>query len=301
MGKGFVFRIGGAAGDGGTSTAENFARICVRAGLYTFTYTSYQSVIRGGHVWVQVRANEDWVWSQGQDPDLLIALNAQSGEIHAPQVRSGGAILVDEGLAVDGAKLRADVRVLRMPLVKTATELGVQQLKNVVALSAAMALLDLDPALLEEAIRETWGTKKPQALEGNLKAAARGREWALANGGSLRLGIRFSGKRRLLMSGNNAVALGALAAGCKFFSQYPMTPASSIMHWVAGHAEECGVVMKQAEDELAAINMAIGASHAGARAMTATSGGGFSLMVEALGEAGMTETPVVAVLVQRAG
>jgi len=301
MAKGFIFRIGGAAGDGGTSTAENFARICVRSGLYTFTYTSYQSVIRGGHVWVQVRAEEDPVLSQGERPNLLVALNQQTADIHANQVRDGGAILLDEGLSLEAAKLAKNVRILRMPLVKTATELGVQQLKNVVAVSAAMALLSMDEKLLEEAIRETWGTRKPKALEGNLEAMRRGTAWVAANGGSLKLGVRFSGKRRLLMTGNTAIALGAVAAGCNFFSQYPMTPASSIMHWVAAHAGQCGVVMKQAEDELAAINMCIGAAHAGTRAMTATSGGGFCLMVEALGEAGMTETPVVVALVARCG
>lgn len=301
MSKGFVFRIGGAAGDGGSSSAENFARICVRSGLYTFTYTSYQSVIRGGHVWVQVRAAEDPVLSQGERPDLLLVLNQQTADIHATQVRDGGAILMDEAIQVDAAKLATGVRVLRMPLAKIATELGVQQLKNVVALSAAMALLDMDVGLLEEAIRETWGTRKPKALEGNLEAMRRGTAWIAANGGSMKLGIRFSGKRRLLMTGNNAIALGAVAAGCNFFAQYPMTPASSIMHWVASHALECGVVMKQAEDELAAINMCIGAAHVGTRAMTATSGGGFALMVEALGEAGMTETPIVVALVARCG
>ncbi|EQD30657.1 protein containing Pyruvate flavodoxin/ferredoxin oxidoreductase, partial [mine drainage metagenome] len=103
------------------------------------------------------------------------------------------------------------------------------------------------------------------------------------------------------MSGNQAIALGAVAAGLKFLSQYPMTPATSIMHWLAAHAESFHVVVKQAEDELAAINMAIGASHAGVRAMTATSGGGFALMVEAFGMAAMTETPLVVVESQRSG
>src|SRR3990172_6592100 len=212
MAKGFIFRIGAAAGDGASSTAENFARICVRSGLYTFTYTSYQSVIRGGHVWVQVRAEEDPVLSQGERPTLLIALNQQTVDIHASQVREGGAIILDEGLQLDAGKLAREVRVLRMPLVKAATELGVQQLKNVVALAAAMSLLDMDPGLLEEAIRETWGPRKPKALEGNLEAMRRGRDWVAANGGSLRLGIRFRRERRPLMTGDNGIALGAGAA-----------------------------------------------------------------------------------------
>src|SRR5438876_369740 len=178
-----VFRIGGAAGDGVSSTAESFAKISARSGLHTWTYSSYQSVIRGGHVWTQIRGGLDPVLSHGVDPDVVVALNQQTMDVHQGQVTEGGAI----------------------------------------------------------------------------------------------------------------------AAGVKFLAQYPMTPASSILHWMASHGPPHGVVVKQVEDELAAMNMAVGAGFAGVRAMTATSGGGFSLMVEAIGQAGMTETPLVAILVQRSG
>ena len=298
-----LFRVGGAAGDGVASTAETFARLCVRGGLYVHTYSSYQSVIRGGHGWTQVRASEAPVLSQGEDPNLVICLNQETANIHAPVVQVGGALLYDGSLVkVDGLNLRKDVRQVPLPMNETARGLGEPMLKNVVALGAALALLEIPFAPLESGIKETFGHKKPEIVEMNLKAAHVGFDALQGNGGPLGLGVQFAKyPGRMMLTGNEAVCLGALAAGCKFYAAYPMTPASSILHWLAANGPQRGVVVKQAEDELAVINMAIGAAHAGARAMCATSGGGFSLMVEALGEAGMTETPVVCVLVQRAG
>jgi 2-oxoglutarate ferredoxin oxidoreductase subunit alpha len=303
MANEIVFRIGGAAGDGVSSAAESFAKLCTRHGLYVWTYSSYQSVIRGGHAWTQVRVSDGPVLSQGEDPHVLVALNQQTADIHAPQVVEGGAILHDEDLVtVDEGTVAKGVRIWSMPLVKVGREkTGVVVAKNIVALGAVLNLLDLDMDVLVGILEQTFGHKKRKVVEGNVAAARAGWQWAQEHGGSLGVGFAFSQTRRMMITGNHAICLGAVAAGCKFLAQYPMTPASSILHWMAAHAKETGVVVKQVEDELAAINMAIGAGFAGVRAMTATSGGGFSLMVEALGEAGMTETPVVAVLAQRGG
>ena len=298
-----AFRVGGAAGDGVASTAETFARMCVRGGLYVHTYSSYQSVIRGGHVWTQVRASEGPVLSQGEDPNLLICLNQETATIHVTQVAESGAVLFDpSAVKLDGLPLRTDVRKVPLPMVATARDLGEAMMKNVVALGAALALLEIPFGPLEHGIRETFGHKKPEIVEMNLKAAHTGYDALRADGGPLGLGVRF-GKQpgRMMMTGNEAMCLGALAAGCRFYAAYPMTPASGILHFLAAQGPKHGVVVKQAEDELAVVNMTIGAAHAGARAMCGTSGGGFSLMVEALGQAGMTETPIVCVLVQRSG
>ena len=298
-----ILRIGGAAGDGGSSTAESFAKICTRSGLYAFTYTSYQSVIRGGHMWVQVRASEEPLLSQGERPHVLICLNQPTADIHVPQVREGGAVIFDsESVKVEKDRLPDAVRVLAFPLARMARQYGNNPLmKNTVALGAAIRLFDMDLKVVEGAFRRIWGNKKEEVVQANVKAATAGYGHPDGHGGSLNLGLTYSNKPRILITGNQAIALGALAAGCKFLAQYPMTPASSIMHWMADHAPEHGVVVKQVEDELAAVNMAIGAGFAGARAMTATSGGGFSLMVEGLGQGGMVEAPVVVVLAQRAG
>ena len=297
-----TFRVGGAAGDGVASIAETFARLCVRGGLYVHTYSSYQSVIRGGHVWTQVRAAPGPVLSQGEDPNLLVCLNQETANIHIPLVCAPGAVICDASFKLDGLTARPGVRLVKLPMVQAARDLGEAQMKNVIALGGALALLDVAFAPLEASIRDVFGHKKPEIVEMNLKAAHTGYDAIPSHGGSLNLGVPYGkGPGRMMMTGNEAMAVGALAAGVKFHAQYPMTPASGILHWLASHGPKHGVVVKQAEDELAVVNMTIGAAHAGARAMCATSGGGFALMVEALGQAGMTETPIVVALVQRTG
>ncbi len=298
-----VFRIGGAAGDGVSSTAESFAKMCSRSGLHVWTYSSYQSVIRGGHVWTQVRGSNAELLSHGSLPNVLVCLNQQTMDVHQGDVPDGGAIVYDADLVKpDLVKVRKGVRLLGIPLRKLAqTIVPTGIVRNTVALGAAVRLYDIDSRQVESAFKDIWGDKKPEVVQQNVQAAKLGSEAVDKAGGSLGLRMTFSNEPRYLMTGNEAVALGALAAGVKFHAQYPMTPASSILHWMAAHGPAHGVVVKQVEDELAAMNMAVGAGHAGARAMVATSGGGFSLMVEAIGQAGMTETPLVAILVQRGG
>ena len=298
-----ALRVGGAAGDGVSSTAESFAKMCARSGLHTWTYSSYQSVIRGGHVWTQVRGGLDPVLSHGDDPDVVLCLNQQTMDVHQADVLDGGAIIFDvDTVKPDPNKIRKTVRLIGVPLRKKAQTLSTNQLmRNTVALGAAVRLFDMDFRHVESAFQDIWGDKKPEVVQQNIQAARLGAEAVEEMGGSLGLGLSYTNEPRYLMTGNEAICLGALAAGVKFLAQYPMTPASSILHWMASHGPQHGVVVKQVEDELAAMNMAVGAGFAGVRSMTATSGGGFCLMVEAIGQAGMTETPLVAVLVQRSG
>jgi len=298
-----TFRVGGAAGDGVSSTAESFAKISARSGLHSWTYSSYQSVIRGGHVWTQIRGGLDPIYSHGVDPDVVVALNQQTMDVHQGDVVEGGAIVFDvDGTKPDPKKLRGNVRLIGIPLRKKAQTLSQNALmRNTVALGAVVRLFDLDFRHVESAFKDIWGDKKPEIVQQNIEAAKLGATEVDAQGGSLNYALPYTNEPRYLMTGNEAMCLGALAAGVKFLAQYPMTPASSILHWMASHGPKYGVVVKQVEDELAAMNMTVGAGFAGVRAMTATSGGGFSLMVEALGQAGMTETPLVAILVQRSG
>jgi 2-oxoglutarate ferredoxin oxidoreductase subunit alpha len=298
-----ALRVGGAAGDGVSSTAESFAKISARSGLHTWTYSSYQSVIRGGHVWTQVRGGLDPLLSHGDDPDIVLCLNQQTMDVHQADVLEGGGIIYDvETVKPDPNKIRKNVRLIGIPLRKKAQAISPNALmRNTVALGAAVALFDMDFRHVESAFKDIWGDKKPEIVQQNVQAAKVGAESVKEMGGSLHLGLAYSNQAKYLMTGNEALCLGALAAGVKFLAQYPMTPASSILHWMASHGPQYGVVVKQVEDELAAMNMAVGAGFAGVRSMTATSGGGFSLMVEAIGQAGMTETPLVAVLVQRSG
>jgi 2-oxoglutarate ferredoxin oxidoreductase subunit alpha len=175
-------------------------------------------------------------------------------------------------------------------------------MQNTVLLGALAFLLGAPWDVFEGSIRAQFGKRKAELSDLNVTVARRGWEYAQKNFAPAgHIALSGDGRRRMVMTGNQAVALGAVAGGCKFYSAYPMTPASSIMHWLAPRAPRYGMIMKQSEDELAAINMAVGAGYAGVRAMVGTSGGGFALMTEAIGMAGMIEAPVVAVLSQRGG
>jgi len=224
-------------------------------------------------------------------------------DVHQADVPEDGAIIYDvDSVKPDPTKIRKNVRLIGIPLRKKAQTLSPNALmRNTVALGAAVQLFDMDFRHVESAFKDIWGDNKPEVAQQNLQAAKLGASAVVEMGGSLHLGLAYTNEAKYLMTGNEALCLGALAAGVKFLAQYPMTPASSILHWMALHGPKYGVVVKQVEDELSAMNMAVGAGFAGVRSMTATSGGGFSLMVEAIGQAGMTETPLVAVLVQRSG
>src|SRR3989475_9640838 len=216
--KELVFRIGGAAGDGSASTAESLAKVFTRSGLYVFTYTSYQSVIRGGHSWVQVRAAEEPVLSQGERPQVLICLNQPTADIHAPQVRENGAIIYDsDTIKLDGLRIAEDVRRIGFPLGRTAREYSNNALmKNTVALGAAVRLFDLDLAVVESPFATVWGKKKREIVDANVKAATAGYKYVEANGGGPNLRLRHTGEARLLTPGDQAIAPGALAPGWQF-------------------------------------------------------------------------------------
>src|ERR1019366_3523210 len=291
--------VGGAAGDGIASVGESLAKIFARNGLHVYAYNSYQSVIRGGHTWWQMRAGSEKVYTQPENCDLLIALNQDSIDRHALGIEKGGGILYNsDKLQVRPEHLANGAQNMGLPMLKLA-KLPIMQ--NTVATGAFMFLTDLPLESLEKALTERFGKKKPEVVQLNLEAARAGYDYAKAHWKSLEIGLQLNKTQRLVMTGNQAIAVGALAANCKFYSAYPMTPASGIMHFLAPNGPKNGMVMKQCEDEIASMAMAVGAGQMGVRAMTGTSGGGFALMTEAVGLAGMFETPVVICNVQRGG
>lgn len=300
---GISIRAGGAAGDGIASVGEVLSKSLSRMGLHVFGLNAYQSVIRGGHVWFQARGAAERVYSQGDGCDVIYALDKQTADIHLASLAPGGTVVFDpEKFQVPASELPAGVRSLAVPTLEIARKYTSQSiLQNAAGLGATAFLSGIPLETLQRTLADSFGKKKGEVVDWNLGAAADGYAFATQQAGVNDHAVAPQGSPKLLMTGNQAIGLGAAAAGCKFLSQYPMTPASSIMHWLAAHSVETGVVVKQAEDELAAINMAIGASFGGVRSMTATSGGGFALMVEALGMAGMTETPLVVVESQRSG
>src|SRR5215471_3226773 len=296
--------IGGAAGDGLDKTGDTLAKTCSRLGLYINAYNSYQSIIRGGHIWLRVRVAEEKVYSHGDHLNVLIALNQDSIERHAREVNPGGAIIYNSDKLKIASGLAGDnVLTAPMPVAELLKPLGKLPavMQNTVAMGAMLFLLDLEFDMAAEVLADTFKHKGQDVIEQNVNVVRAGYEYAKEKFVPLGYQWNFTRLRRPFVTGNELFALGAVAAGCKFYSAYPMTPASSILHWMANHGAKCGVVVKQCEDELAVMNMAIGAGHAGVRAMCGTSGGGFALMTEAIGMAGMIEAPVVVVEVQRGG
>ena len=296
--------IGGAAGDGMDKTGDALAKTCARVGLHLFAYNSYQSVIRGGHIWLRVRIGQEKVRSHGDTLHAVIALNQDAVERHAPEVSPGGVVIFNaDKFHCDIALLPDNVVTVPLPVSSLTKTFGktLPVMQNTVALGALLFLLGLDSGVCAQVLDETFRHKGRDVVDLNVKLLMAGYDHAKANFVPLGTEWTFSGTRRPFLTGNEAISLGAVTAGCKFYSAYPMTPASAILHWMVSHAEKSGVVVKQCEDELAVVNMAIGAGYAGVRAMCGTSGGGFALMTEAIGMAGMIEAPVVVVEVQRGG
>lgn len=297
--------VGGEAGAGISRSGLLFAKSCLRGGLCVFGANDYQSLIRGGHNFYTVRACEEEIYSQADKTDLLIALNKETVVLHKDELVSGAGIIYDqEEFSINQEDLKGkDIKLYHVPLRKIVKDLkGPQIMENTVALGAATALLDYEPEILDEVLQDTF---KEKVAQQNIQAAKQGYDYIKENYGNS-FGYKLektksAGKKRLFLTGNEAIGLGALNAGCKFYAAYPMTPSTTILHFLAPLDREYKMVVIQTESEIAAINMVAGASYAGVRSMTATSGGGFSLMSEGVGMVGITETSPVIVLVQRPG
>jgi 2-oxoglutarate ferredoxin oxidoreductase subunit alpha len=293
------FMIGGEAGQGVQSAGFLLAKVFARGGFHVFADQEYESRVRGGHNFYRVRVSDSPVSAISERVDILIALNRETIDRHRKEVSRQGLILFDN----EAIPVPLDQENLSgVPFTRLAEEQsGNKMAANTVALGAALGIIKYDFALIETLLKDYFSTDEIRVS--NIKSARAGFEYTLKNSQwAAEFNFNYNrGAGRMLLNGNEAIALGAIAAGCKFIAAYPMTPVTSIMEYLAPRAKELGIVVLQPEDEMAAVNMVIGAGYAGARAMTATSGSGFSLMVEGLGLAGMTETPVVIVNGQRPG
>ncbi|MEM1509241.1 MAG: 2-oxoacid:acceptor oxidoreductase subunit alpha [Thermofilaceae archaeon] len=289
--------IGGPAGSGVFLTSLITAKVLKNHGYRVFTTNEYPSLIRGGHQWGLVRASRSEIYSHRKGVDILLALDEATINLHIRELNEYGVVVCDENIK---NSLKTDSRVLSAPFLQLVENAGAPRISlNMAELGYALGILEADLQTLIEVIKEHF-----KGAYASVNARVAQLSYKLASHASSRLPVkikRLPVRPGVLLDGNRAVALGALAGNMTFFSAYPMTPASPILHFLAEIQEEVGVVVVQPECEIAAINMAIGAAYAGARALVATSGGGFSLMVEALGQAGMAEVPVVIVNVQRPG
>ncbi|OGP94913.1 MAG: pyruvate ferredoxin oxidoreductase [Deltaproteobacteria bacterium RBG_16_54_18] len=282
--------IGGEAGQGLVTVGQILAKGLVRSGYAICVTQSYQSRIRGGHNTFAIRAGVDPIKAPQEAVDLLVALDADTVQIHKKELLPHGLIIIDEALA------RTGDGVFPIPFTKLAPD----QYTNIVDLGVIAALLGLDQGICAQAVADFFGKGHRDVIQENQRALEAAYRWGIEQAAAFeKLPPLSQPKPHMMMNGNEAIALGAASAGLKFYSFYPMTPSTSIGLALAAWARELGIIVEQAEDEIAAINMALGASFAGAPSMVATSGGGFALMVEGVSLAAMTETPVVIVVGQR--
>ncbi len=302
----FTWKIGGIAGGGQQVAGLIFTKACVRGGLYTFDSSEYPSRIRGGLVTYRVSISEEPVWAIYQKSQLLIALNKEAFDYCLPDMTSDGVILYDsDKFEIDQKQVKGR-KIYPLPLEKLAKDAGIKSLAaNIIITGASTALLDYDLEILKEVIADTFADKGQEVVDMNIKAAQFGYDYARDNfdvdNFAYNLKVKKKNSDSIIVTSNDTTSLGAVAAGCKFFAAYPMTPASSILHNLAAWAEKSGMLVKHAEDEISAMHMAIGAGFAGVRAMTGTSGGGFALMNEGLSLAAITEVPIVIAEAQRPG
>ncbi len=297
--------FGGEAGDGSLTTGDLIAAVFKRLGLDVYTYKDFPSRIRGGHTNYVIRAGAARDYGLSDAVDALVAFDLDAVEAHVDELRPGGFVIFDTSSeAIPAALRRSDVTWYEIPLARLAKdELGREIVRNTISVGALGALLEIDPRIVRDEVRRVYERKGEAVVALNIGAIEVG-ERAVAGGRGLARRFALAPmpeSDRLLMTGNDAIAYGALAAGCRFMAGYPITPATDILEWMARELPRFGGVAVQAEDELAAINMVLGAAFAGVRAMTATSGPGQALMTEAIGLAGVLEIPVVIVECARAG
>ncbi|KTG21480.1 2-oxoacid:acceptor oxidoreductase subunit alpha [Haloferax profundi] len=299
----FNWAIGGEAGDGIDSTGKIFAQALSRAGRHVFTSKDFASRIRGGYTAYKVRTAIDPVQSVVDRLDVLIALTQRTIDENLDELHEGSVIIYDGDRST-----MADVEIpegmigLDIPLKALAEEAGGAIMRNVVALGAACAVADFPIENLDSALQKRFGGKGEAIVENNKKAARAGLEYVHEEyDHEYDYDLETTDNDYVLLNGDQAIGMGAIAAGCRFYAGYPITPATDVMEYLTGRIERYGGHVVQAEDELAAINLALGAARAGARSMTATSGPGIDLMAETFGLVATSETPLVIVDVMRSG
>jgi len=300
MSQSFTLGIGGAAGQGVATPGDIFALIFSRRGLHLNAYNAYQSIIRGGHTFLTIRTGVEPVRSIGADMDLLIPLNQDTMDRHLRLLGDGGACIYNAD-SIKPGEAASGVQLCPLPVSTLADISRNKVAQNTLALGASLSMMGVGFHVLEGVLKAQFGRKGDAVVNENVSIARTGYDYATENFRPFAKALPMTDNRYAVLSGNAAMAMGGAAAGCKFYCAYPMSPSTGVLHWMASHGRKAGIMVRQVEDEIGVINMAIGASHAGVRSMCATSGGGFALMTEGLGLSAMAEIPVVVIDCQRAG
>ncbi|WP_280536725.1 2-oxoacid:acceptor oxidoreductase subunit alpha [Halopenitus sp. POP-27] len=299
----FNWAIGGEAGDGIDSTGKIFAQALSRSGRHVFTSKDFASRIRGGYTAYKVRTSVDRVQSVVDRLDVLIALTPRTIEENLPELHEGSVIIYDgERTTMENAEIPEEMVGLDVPLKRLAEEAGGAIMRNVVALGAACEVTDFPIENLDSALEKRFKDKGQKLVDNNQEAARAGQSYVAEEfDHEFDYELETTDNDYVLLNGDEAIGMGAIAAGCRFYSGYPITPATDVMEYLTGRIERYGGHVVQAEDELSAINMALGAARGGARSMTATSGPGIDLMTETFGLVATSETPLVICNVMRSG
>jgi len=308
MAEDLNWAIGGEAGDGIDSTGKIFAQALSRAGRHVFTSKDFASRIRGGYTAYKIRTSTEQVQSVVDRLDILIALTQRTIDENLDELHQGSIVIYDGERSWE-ADVPEEMVGVDVPLKSLAEEAGGAIMRNVVALGAASAIADFPIENLDESLEKRFGDKGEKIVENNCQAARMGAEYVEDNYADVdeRIGeghdyhLETTDNDYVLLNGDEAIGMGALAAGCRFYAGYPITPATDVMEYLTGRIDRYGGHVVQAEDELSAINLALGAARAGARAMTATSGPGIDLMAETFGLVATSETPLVICNVMRSG
>lgn len=285
--------IGGEAGQGLATIGQLTARGVTRAGYHLLVTQKYMSRIRGGHNTFAIRMGTEAVVSATESIDILVALSEETIALHKDDLTEDAIVIAGDEFDTEGFKS------LSIPFKELAPK---PLYNNIVALGVLGSTICLDISYLEELLKDTFHKKGDDVVQANVDVLRKAYDWVKQhdiNGSCLE--APADGEGKLMMNGNEAIAMGALAAGCNFLSFYPMTPSTSVALNLIAKGRGLGLKHEQVEDEIAAMNMALGASYAGARSIVTTSGGGFALMVEGISLAGVSETPIVTVVVQRPG
>ncbi len=297
------WKVGGQQGEGIESTGEIFAIALNRLGYYLYGYRHFSSRIKGGHTNNKIRVSTKQVRTISDDLDILVAFDQETIDLNYKELHEHGVIIADSKFNPQQPS-DSKASLYAVPFTDIATELGTSLMKNMVAIGATSAVLDLDIHVFDDVVNEIFGKKGQQIVAKNMEAIRTGFEYIeekIGDGVEKMQLEKADGKRRMFMIGNDAIAMGALAAGCRFMAAYPITPASEIMEYLIKKLPPLGGAVIQTEDEIAAATMTIGAGYGGVRALTASAGPGLSLKMEAIGLAGITETPIVIVDTQRGG
>ncbi len=296
--------IGGEAGYGIMTVGVMMAKILTRLGMSVFDYVEYPSLIRGGHNAYYVRASDTEIFSQKRPIDILVALNRETIDKHKHELSENAAVVYDPNVTkVEPNEFASTVLLVAVPLLEITKQVGADRLMiNTVSVGASLALFYSDYQILQDMLQGIFGRKGESVVAINVNTSKAGFDYVVKNfAGKFSQVVEKKEQKNLLIGGAEALAIGAIRAGVKFAAIYPMTPINGVLTTLTAYALKYNIVVKEPEDEIAGINMAIGASFAGVRSLAATSGGGFSLMVEGLGLAAQTEVPLVIIEGMRPG